>query len=93
MPARRLVVNTKDVVNIIVRTLEKKYNVDKNKFDAGNLITVKGKVRGDLLQKLENKINHQLDETERRKVNLKSVFLDFGPYPVNKSWQIKNNRR
>lgn len=50
--------STIDAIQIIIQSLVKNYNVDLKKLDVSKLISIKGRVRGDLLQKMANKISH-----------------------------------
>lgn len=79
-------ISNDDAIQIIIQSLKNDYNIDHKKFDVKKLISIKGKVRGDLLQRLISRISQQLSEANRE-VRLSQVMLDFGPYPMPKHWQ------
>lgn len=82
--------NISNVIQILKQSLEQRYNINGRKFDVDRLINVHGRVRSELLEKLMNKINAQLLEAHKN-IDIKHVFLDFGPYPMPTNWQVKNS--
>jgi len=77
-------VTIKQIVQLINRSLEIKYNIDLIKFDVENLVINKKKVRSDLLTKFQNKLT---DKVNINKKDIQKMQLDFGPYPMNRIWR------
>ena len=42
-----------------------------------------------LLQELESKIQSKVNNQKR---DIKKIFIDFGPYPLSKNWQVKESK-
>jgi len=82
---KRHQVGETEILEIIERSLTSNYNVSLDKFHVNRLINFKGKVRSDLLKRLESKLGHQLNSTIKLKPQ--QVVLDFGPYPMPVNWQ------
>ena len=75
------------VIELINRSLEEQYNINLSKFDVNNLIKYKRRVRADLIQKFQHKLGHKVNHLKK---DINKIYLDFGMYPMCKSWQKKN---
>jgi hypothetical protein len=61
--------------------------VDSKKFNVRRLLK---KVEPDLVKRLESRIKFKVNKENR---SLNKIFIDFGPYPLLKSWQIKKSEK
>ena len=68
------------------RSLRELYDVDSRKFDVEYLLFMQKVVSNRLLERLENRIQNKIKNHGKRKEN---IYIDFGPYPLAKSWQFK----
>ena len=75
------------MIEILEQSLYQHYLIDKNKFNVKKLIK---KVDPELLKSFESKIKHKVNK-ENRSIN--RIFVDFGPYPLLKLWQISKEEK
>lgn len=76
-----------ELVQILEQTLYQYYLVDAEKFPARRLLK---KVDPDLVKRLEARVKFKVTR-ENRSIN--KIFIDFGPYPLVKAWQIKKKEK
>jgi hypothetical protein len=57
--------------------------IDAEKFDVRRLLR---KVDPELVKRLEARVKFKVNKENR---SLSKIFIDFGPYPLLKAWQIK----
>ena len=74
------------IIDILKNSLYTPYSISPKKFDINYLIKYDRRVDSILLQKFEEKIQHKVN-VQRRKLD--RIFIDFGPYPMCKTWQLK----
>ena len=72
-----------ELVQILEQTLYQYYLVDSKKFNVSRLLK---KVDPELVKRLEARIRFKVNKENR---SLNKIFIDFGPYPLIKAWQIK----
>ena len=72
-----------ELIQILEQTLYQYYLVDAKKFNVRRLLK---KVDPDLVKRLEARIKFKVNKENR---SLNKIFIDFGPYPLLKAWQIR----
>lgn len=61
--------------------------IDSEKFNVRKILR---KLDPDLVMRLEARIKFKVTKENR---SLKKIYIDFGPYPLSKSWQIKKKEK
>lgn len=69
-----------ELVQILEQTLYQYYLIDSEKFNVRKLLK---KLDPDLVMRLEARIKFKVTRENR---SLKKIFIDFGPYPLSKTW-------
>ena len=76
-----------ELIQILEQTLYQYYLIDSKKFNVRKLLK---KVDPDLVKRLEARIKFKVNKENR---SLNKIFIDFGPYPLIKAWQIKKKEK
>ena len=76
-----------ELVQILEQTLYQYYLIDSKKFNVRKLLK---KVDPDLVKRLEARIRFKVNKENR---SLNKIFIDFGPYPLIKAWQIRKQEK
>lgn len=76
-----------ELVQILEQTLYQYYLIDAKKFNVRKLLK---KVDPELIMRLESRIKFKVNKENR---NLNKIYIDFGPYPLSKAWQIKKKEK
>lgn len=76
-----------ELIQILEQTLYQYYLIDAKKFNVRRLLK---KVRPELVKRLEARIKFKVNKENR---SLNKIFIDFGPYPLIKAWQIKKKEK
>lgn len=76
-----------ELIQILEQTLYQYYLIDSKKFNVRRLLK---KVDPDLVKRLEARIKFKVNKENR---SLNKIFIDFGPYPLLKSWQIRKSEK
>lgn len=76
-----------ELIQILEQTLYQYYLIDLKKFNVRRLLK---KVEPDLVKRLESRIKFKVNKENR---SLNKIFIDFGPYPLLKAWQIKKSEK
>ena len=72
-----------ELVQILEQTLYQYYLIDAKKFNVRRLLR---KVDPEVVKRLEARVKFKVNKENR---SLNKIFIDFGPYPLLKAWQIK----
>ena len=83
-------ITTDHIIEILEQSLYEPYSINPAKFNVHKLIKSDRKVDSLLIQELESKIQTKVN-TQKRQIN--KIFIDFGPYPLSKNWQVKKKER
>ena len=76
-----------ELVQILEQTLYQYYLIDAKKFNIRKLLK---KVDPELVKRLEARIKFKVNKENR---SLNKIFIDFGPYPLLKAWQIRKKEK
>ena len=83
----RVDISQTELVQILEQTLYQYYLIDSEKFNVRKILR---KLDPDLVMRLEARIKFKVTKENR---SLKKIYIDFGPYPLSKSWQIKKKEK
>ena len=69
------------IIRILKQSLLGPYQLDPNAFKVDKLI---GKVDDDLIEEIQCRLDEKINIKP-----IKKILIDFGPYPLPRSWLVK----